>query len=79
MKKILIFSVLVLGFSLNEAQFRNNDRADRLEWIDHKKYNWGFFLNVNNFDYKLVLDPQNGMNKRVNMVESKPSYGFGAG
>lgn len=79
MKKILIFSVLVLGFSLNKAQFRNNDRADRLEWIDHKKYNWGFFLNVNNFDYKLVLDPQNGMNKRVNMVESKPSYGFGAG
>ena len=79
MKKILISSILTLGFSLIKAQFRNNDRADRLEWMDHKKYSWGFFLNVNNFDYKLVLDPQKGMNKLVNTVETKSSYGFGAG
>lgn len=79
MKKILISSILILGFSLIKAQFRNNDRADRLEWMDHKKYSWGFFLNVNNFDYKLVLDPQKGMNKLVNTVETKSSYGFGAG
>lgn len=79
MKKILISSILILGFSLIKAQFRNNDRADRLEWMDHKKYSWGFFLNVNNFDYKLVLDPQKGMNKLVNTVETEPSYGFGAG
>ena len=79
MKKILISSILTLGFSLIKAQFRNNDRADRLEWMDHKKYSWGFFLNVNNFDYKLVLDPKNGMDKLVNTVETKSSYGFGAG
>ena len=44
MKKILISSILTLGFSLIKAQFRNNDRADRLEWMDNKKY--GVFFSM---------------------------------
>lgn len=81
MKKILKSTlVIAVGFSSTiEAQFRNNDRQDRLEWIDHKKFSWGFFLNLNHYDYKLILDPKNGMNAKQSLVESKPTYSFGAG
>lgn len=82
MKKILKSVVLAVMLSASlpmNAQFRNNDRADRLEWIDHKKYSWGFFFNANHFDYKLVLDPKNGMEGKKSLVESKPTYSFGAG
>ncbi|MDO4763520.1 MAG: porin family protein [Flavobacteriaceae bacterium] len=81
MNKILKSAIiLALGVSSSlTAQFRNNDRPDKLEWIDHKKYNWGFFINGNHFDYKLVLDPTHGMKGKQSLVESKPIYGFGAG
>lgn len=81
MNKILKTSVLLaLGFSASlEAQFQNSNRADNLEWMDHKKYSWGFFLNANHYDYKMTLDPKNGMDGKKNAVESKPTYSFGAG
>lgn len=81
MKGILKTTILIaLGFSaMGKAQFRNNDRADRLVWIDYKTYSWGFYLNGNYYDYKLVLDPVNGMDGKVSAVESKPTYSFGAG
>lgn len=76
--KYIVFFALGLSVTA-QAQFRNSNRDDKLEWIDHKKYNWGFYLNVNQYDYKMVLDPVNGMNGKANAVESKPTYGFGAG
>lgn len=81
MNKILKSAiVLALGLSASvNAQFRNSNRADKLEWMDHKKYSWGFFLNANRYDYKMILDPKNGMEGRRNLVSSKPTYSFGAG
>ncbi len=38
-----------------------------------------FYLNLNQFDYKLVLDPKYGMEDKVNLVQTKPTYSFGAG
>lgn len=81
MNKILKSAIIIaLGVSASfKAQFRNSDRVDRLEWIDHKKYSWGFFINANHFDYKLILDPKYGVEEKRNLVDSKPTYSFGAG
>ncbi len=82
MKKIFHKSLLFLlvnFFLFTNAQFRNRDRQDRLEGFDKAQYSWGFFLNVNNFDYKLVLNPKYGVFNKQNLVSSKPTYSFGAG
>lgn len=78
MRKIFLASVLSFT-ALAQAQFRNSDRPDKLEWIDHKKFNWGYFINVNHFDYKLDLDPNNGLHGGKSLVSSVPTYSFGAG
>lgn len=59
--------------------FRTKDRADNLEGFDNQKFSWGFFLAGNYYDYKLVLDPQKGMNGNQNAVLAKSSPSFGAG
>lgn len=82
MKKTLIktFSLLFLGmFLFAQAQFRNRDRQDRRQEQDSYQYSYGFYLNLNQFDYKLVLDPKYGMEDKVNLVQTKPTYSFGAG
>lgn len=81
MKKILIktFSLLFLGILFTQAQFRNRDRQDRRQEQDSYQYSYGFYLNLNQFDYKLVLDPKYGMEDKVNLVQTKPTYSFGAG
>lgn len=82
MKKILIktFSLLFLGiFLFTQAQFRNRDRQDRRQEQDSYQYSYGFYLNLNQFDYKLVLDPKYGMKDKKNLVQTKPTYSFGAG
>lgn len=82
MKKTLIktFSLLFLGmFLFTQAQFRNRDRQDRRQEQDFYQYSYGFYLNLNQFDYKLVLDPKYGMEDKENLVQTKPTYSFGAG
>lgn len=82
MKKTLIktFLLLFLGmFLFTQAQFRNRDRQDRRQEQDSYQYSYGFYLNLNQFDYKLVLDPKYGMEDKVNLVQTKPTYSFGAG
>lgn len=82
MKKTLIktFSLLFLGmFLFTQAQFRNRDRQDRRQEQDSYQYSYGFYLNLNQFDYKLVLDPKYGMEDKKNLVQTKPTYSFGAG
>ena len=82
MKKTLIktFSLLFLGmFLFTQAQFRNRDRQDRRQEQDFYQYSYGFYLKLNQFDYKLVLDPKYGMEDKVNLVQTKPTYSFGAG
>ena len=82
MKKTLIktFLLLFLGmFLFTQAQFRNKDRQDRRQEQDSYQYSYGFYLNLNQFDYKLVLDPKYGMEDKVNLVQTKPTYSFGAG
>lgn len=74
-----IFAACLLAGTTAKAQFRTKDRMDNLTDFDEKKYSWGFFLNLNNFDYRLVLDPKYGMNEKQNSVASKSSYSFGAG
>lgn len=82
MEKIF-FKILLIGvfqsFLFTNAQFRNRDRQDRLEGFDNANYSWGFFLNLNNYDYKIVLNPKYGINDNKNLVLSKPTYSFGAG
>ena len=43
------------------------------------RYSYGFFLNMNNFDYKMVLNPKYGIYNKQNLVQSKTTYSFGAG
>lgn len=77
--KLLIFASTAITFSAGAQLFRNRDRMDNLQDFDEQKFSWGFFLAGNNFDYKIVLNPTYGMYNHQNLVESKPSYGFGAG
>lgn len=76
--RIFLFGILQISVLAN-AQFRNRDRQDRLEGFDDAKYSWGFFLNLNNYDYKMVLNPKYGMDNSKSLVTAKPSYSFGAG
>ena len=81
-KKFITFFIFsILGFTgFSEAQlFRTKDRMDNLEGFDNQKFSYGFFLGINNYDYKLVLDPTYGMEDQKNLVQVKSSYSFGAG
>ena len=82
LKKIIISSLLAVisMTTFCDAQlFRTKDRMDNLEGFDNQKFSYGFFLAVNNFDYKLVLDKKFGMNGQKSLVQTKSSYSFGAG
>lgn len=86
MKKIflkILFVSLIQTFFVSNAQisqlFRNKDRLDHLEDFDQQAYSWGFFLNMNHYDYKIVLNPKYGIYNKQNLVQSKPTYSFGAG
>ena len=77
--KILIVSA-VAAIDLFHAQlFRTKDRMDNLEGVDQQKLSYGFFLNANQYDYRLVLDPKYGVDGNKNLVQSKTSLSFGAG
>lgn len=77
--KILLISAVGFSTFASAQLFRTKDRMDNLEGFDNQKFSWGFYLAGNNFDYKLVLNPQFGMNNQRNLVQSKSSYSFGAG
>lgn len=86
MKKLflkILFVSLLQSFFVSNAQisqlFRNRDRQERRQEQDSYQYSYGFYLNLNQFDYKLVLDPKYGMEDKVNLVQTKPTYSFGAG
>ena len=76
-KKLLksaILALLCVSSLLSAQYFNTRNRADRLEWIDFKKYSWGFYLNMNDFDYNF-----SEIDKNQKMVTSKTSSSFGAG
>ena len=86
MKKLffkILFISFLQSFFVSEAQisqlFRNKDRQERREEQDSYPYSYGFFLNMNNFDYKIVLNPNYGIYNKQNLVKSKTTYSFGAG
>lgn len=86
MKKLffkILFISFLQSFFVSEAQisqlFRNKDRQERREEQDSYPYSYGFFLNMNNFDYKIVLNPKYGIDNKQNLVQSKTTYSFGAG
>ncbi|WP_374445017.1 porin family protein [Epilithonimonas sp.] len=80
--KILLLS-LALGSNLHAQTFNNlfrtKDRPENMEAMDTYKFTYGFYLAANNFDYKMVLNPIYGTDGNKNLVESKPTYSFGAG
>ena len=80
--KILLLS-LALGSNLQAQTFNNlfrtKDRPENMEAVDFIKFTAGFYLAANNFDYKMVLDRTYGTDGNKNLVESKPTYSFGAG
>ena len=86
MKKLffkILFISFLQSFFVSNAQisqlFRNKDRVEQREEQDTYPFSYGFFLNLNNFDYKMVLNPKYGMYNNQNLVQSKPTYSFGAG
>ncbi len=77
-KFYILFAVGIAALSSAQL-FRTKDRMDNLEGFDNNKFSYGFFLAANNFDYKLVLDPNYGMDGQRSLVQTKASYSFGAG
>ncbi len=77
--KIKIIIAICLATLYNAQLFRTKDRVDNLEGFDNQKFSYGFYLAINNFDYKLVLNPTYGMDGQRNLVQTKSSYSFGAG
>ena len=74
----IIAAFLVCSFA-NAQLFKTRDRADNREEDDLRLFGYGFYLAANNFDYKIVLDPNYGIFGTKNLVQAKASYGFGAG
>jgi hypothetical protein len=76
--KLIVISAIGFQTIANAQLFRTKSRMDNLESFDNQKFSWGFYLGVNNFDYKLVLDPKYGMDGQKSLVTPKSSYSFGA-
>ncbi|RNA62090.1 PorT family protein [Chryseobacterium nematophagum] len=74
---LVLASVNIAVFA--DAQFRTRNRMDKLEDFDEQKFSWGFYLNGNRLDYRIVLNPRYGVEGNQNLVRSKESYSFGAG
>jgi hypothetical protein len=77
MKKLflkILFVSLLQSFFVSNAQisqlFRNKDRVEQREEQDTYPLVMVFF-NLNNFDYKMVLNPKYGMYNNQNLVQSK--------
>lgn len=82
MNKFLLKALVLASVSfatVANAQFRTRNRMDKLEDFDQKKVSWGFYLNGNILDYRIVLNPRYGMYENHNLVSSKASTSFGAG
>ena len=82
MNKFLLKALVLASVNITvlvNAQFRTRNRMDKLEDFDEQKFSWGFYLNGNSLDYRIVLNPRYGMNDNQNLVTSKASYSFGAG
>ncbi len=82
MSKFLLRALVLTSVNiavLANAQFRTRNRMDKLEDFDEQKFSWGFYLNGNRLDYRIVLNPRYGMNNNQNLVSAKESYSFGAG
>lgn len=77
LKALVLTSVNIAIFA--DAQFRTRNRMDKLEGFDEQKFSWGFYLNANRLDYRIVLNPRYGMDGNQNAVHAKESYSFGAG
>lgn len=77
LKALVLVSVNMAFFA--DAQFRTRNRMDKLEEFDQQKFSWGFYLNGNMLDYRIVLHPRYGSEGNQNLVSAKESYSFGAG
>lgn len=76
----IIFLTVFSATTFVEAQlFRTKDRMDNLEGVDDQKLSYGFFLNANQYGYRIVLDPKYGIDGQKNLVQSKSTFSFGAG
>jgi hypothetical protein len=79
LSKALILATFGSSIIANAQLFSTNNRMDKLEGFDQQKFSWGFYLNGNIYDYKIVLHPRYGMDVNHNLVSSKESVSFGAG
>lgn len=77
LRALVLASVNIAVFA--DAQFRTRNRMDKLEDFDEQKFSWGFYLNGNRLDYRIVLHPIYGAEGNQNLVKSRESYSFGAG
>ncbi|RKS97785.1 type IX secretion/gliding motility protein PorT/SprT [Chryseobacterium defluvii] len=77
LRALVLATVNIAVFA--DAQFRTRNRMDKLEDFDQQTFSWGFYLNGNLLDYRIVLHPRYGMSGNHNLVTSKESISFGAG
>ena len=77
--KIFIIGAIAATNFFEAQLFRTKDRMDNLEGADDQKLSYGFFLDANQYDYKIVLDPKYGIDGNKNLVQSKTTASFGAG
>ena len=74
MKKILFFIVCVFLILPASSQTRRN--VDNLPTFDDPKIHYGFYLGINQNDFKVNYRPSNFPNT---VVEIKPTSGFNVG
>lgn len=76
--KTFLLAIIAFCSVQFSAQFKTRDRMSRLQDIDERVYSWGFYLNMNNFSYKLDL-ASIAMHGNKNLISSKANTSFGAG
>lgn len=72
-KKIVFFSILI---SISATFYAQRDRVENLPTFDKRKLHYGFFLGVNQNDFKLNL--RNSSISNANIIV-EPSSGFNVG
>lgn len=77
--RALVLASVNIAVLANAQFFRTRNRMDKLEDFDEQKFSWGFYLNGNMLDYRIVLNPRYGTYGNQNLVTSKESTSFGAG
>ncbi len=51
--RIYLLSLSLFFLTINSSAQRNNSKIENLQNFDHKKIHFGYYIGVNNYNYKL--------------------------